>query len=75
MSDIGLGPRWGWVWGALLVALLAPAAAAQEHGALSSDHFLSDALGVRKRYVIYLPPSYVREPSRRLVLPVLVKSN
>lgn len=34
-------------------------------GAVHFTHFHSRALGVEKGYMLYLPPSYTREPSRR----------
>jgi S-formylglutathione hydrolase FrmB len=41
-----------------------PAGAARA-GAVEARAFWSQALGVRKQYVVYLPPSYAREPARR----------
>ena len=72
----GIGPmrRGGtdvaWSWGLrafALVALLAAAApaAAQRRGTVSADYFQSSALGVRKDYLIYLPPSYQADQTRR----------
>ncbi|HEY5086649.1 MAG TPA: hypothetical protein VII66_04735, partial [Gemmatimonadaceae bacterium] len=29
------------------------------------DSLFSQALGVEKRYLVYLPPSYYREPAKR----------
>lgn len=52
----------------LLVAVLAVAgslAAQQPRGEVRIASFFSAALGVEKHYVIYLPPSYARERSRR----------
>jgi putative tributyrin esterase len=59
----------------LLVALLGGAASAgggpnaapppPAAGAVEARTFWSQALGARKQYVVYLPPSYGREPARR----------
>lgn len=38
---------------------------AQQRGTVSADYFQSAALGVRKDYLIYLPPSYQTDPTRR----------
>ncbi|HEX6535307.1 MAG TPA: alpha/beta hydrolase family protein [Gemmatimonadaceae bacterium] len=48
-------------------ALAAPRAASAQarHGSVSEQTFRSPALGVSKHFVLYLPPSYQREPSRR----------
>src|SRR3954468_1819412 len=35
------------------------------HGTVRGDAFLSDALGVTKHLMVYLPPSYDRSPKRR----------
>lgn len=35
------------------------------HGRVVADSFWSPALGVRKQFVVYLPPSYDRAPTRR----------
>ena len=35
------------------------------HGRVLADSFWSPALGVRKQFVVYLPPSYDRAPARR----------
>jgi len=53
--------------GLVLAALLLGAwpAAAQQRGTVTVDDFRSDALGVRKDYLIYLPPSYRTDPMRR----------
>ncbi|MGD0484859.1 MAG: alpha/beta hydrolase family protein [Gemmatimonadales bacterium] len=56
------GPR-AFVLAALLLA--AVPAAAQRRGTVSADYFVSSALGVRKDYLIYLPPSYPTDPVRR----------
>ena len=42
-------------------AIVAPSA----HGRVLADSFWSPALGVRKQFVVYLPPSYDRQPARR----------
>ena len=39
--------------------------AAASAGRVHEDEFFSDALGVRKHVVVYLPPSYDRDPGRR----------
>ena len=44
---------------------LAAPAQAQRHGTVTVDDFRSDALGVRKDYWVYLPPSYATDPGRR----------
>jgi S-formylglutathione hydrolase FrmB len=43
----------------------AGSAAAQQRGRVTVDHFRSNALGVRKDYLIYLPPSYQVDRQRR----------
>jgi putative tributyrin esterase len=43
----------------------APAAGARPNGAVHEDVFYSAALGVRKHLVVYLPPSYGRDTTRR----------
>jgi S-formylglutathione hydrolase FrmB len=64
------GARAARAWGpraAVLAALLvvcAPAEA-QQRGTVAADYFVSSALGVRKDYLIYLPPSYATDPVRR----------
>lgn len=45
--------------------LLLGGALARPHGDVRSERFFSPALGVWKRYMIYLPPSYRPEPGRR----------
>ncbi len=35
------------------------------HGTVRTGHLWSQALGVEKQYVIYLPPSYDQDPARR----------
>ncbi len=55
---------------AAILALAAAAAAAgparaQRRGTVTVDSFRSSALGVRKDYLVYLPPSYHAEPERR----------
>ncbi|HZI23218.1 MAG TPA: alpha/beta hydrolase family protein [Gemmatimonadales bacterium] len=56
-------------WSAVLVAAAlvggARAAPAPIRGAVRFARFFSAALGVEKRYVIYLPPSYSSAPQRR----------
>ena len=49
----------------LLLAVSAVAARAQQRGRVHEDVFTSDALGVQKHLVVYLPPSYDRDPTRR----------
>lgn len=52
----------------LVLAVAAVAAApaqAQRRGTVTVDGFRSGALGVRKDYLVYLPPSYQTEPERR----------
>lgn len=48
-----------------MLLLLAVVAAAQGGGRLEVHSFVSPALGVRKRYQVYLPASYARDPRRR----------
>lgn len=43
----------------------APAAQPAQHGRVLADTLWSPALGVRKQFVVYLPPSYDRAPTRR----------
>ena len=54
---------------AVLLLVLAAGAArpapAQQRGTVTVDNFRSGALGVRKDYLVYLPPSYRAEPTRR----------
>jgi len=47
------------------VSLGAVPASAQQRGTVAVDYFRSDALGVRKDYLVYLPPSYRLDPMRR----------
>jgi S-formylglutathione hydrolase FrmB len=51
----------------LLAALVSGAvpAEAQQRGTVAVDNFRSAALGVRKDYLVYLPPSYRADPLRR----------
>jgi S-formylglutathione hydrolase FrmB len=49
----------------LTVALLLAGIAARPHGDVRSERFFSPALGVWKRYIVYLPPSYRSEARRR----------
>lgn len=42
------------------VALLAP-----PHGTVRVERFFAPSLGVTKHYLVYLPPSYASEPTRR----------
>jgi enterochelin esterase-like enzyme len=37
----------------------------RSHGTVHEDAFYSTALGVDKHLVVYLPPSYGRDPTRR----------
>jgi S-formylglutathione hydrolase FrmB len=58
----------GWAIRALIVTLLALAArpvSAQRRGTVETDEFESAALGARKRYYIYLPPTYASDALRR----------
>jgi len=69
MTGEGVGSAaraWG-AMGLVLAALLLGAwpAAAQQRGSIEVDNFRSDALGVRKDYLIYLPPSYAADRARR----------
>jgi S-formylglutathione hydrolase FrmB len=50
---------------ALVLAAAAPLAAQQQHGQVRIEGFFSAALGARKHYVVYLPPSYARQTHRR----------
>jgi S-formylglutathione hydrolase FrmB len=57
-------------WGpraVILTVLLVAAvpAAAQQRGTVSADYFVPAALGVRKDYLVYLPPSYASDGARR----------
>lgn len=49
------------------VALPTPSSSTSErsNGSVHEDVFFSDALGVRKHVVVYLPPSYSRDTDRR----------
>lgn len=49
----------------ILMLLLGGLAAAPTHGEVRSERFFSAALGVWKRYLVYLPPSYTTAPQRR----------
>jgi S-formylglutathione hydrolase FrmB len=54
--------------GALLLGVLVVGcrpAQAQQRGTVAADYFRSAALGVRKDYLVYLPPSYQADPTRR----------
>ena len=42
-----------------------PAARHSTHGTVRLEAFFSPALGVRKRYAVYLPPSYLRTTRTR----------
>jgi putative tributyrin esterase len=48
-----------------LVACAAPRTPAPVHGTVTIATMHSDALGVDKRVVVYLPPGYDRDPDRR----------
>jgi putative tributyrin esterase len=48
-----------------LMLAAAPLAAQSQHGTVATAEFFSAALGARKRYLVYLPPSYAAAPSRR----------
>jgi putative tributyrin esterase len=50
----------------LIVSLMAgPAPLPPARGEVRSAKFFSSALGVWKRFIVYLPPSYPRQPTRR----------
>ncbi|HEX6972309.1 MAG TPA: alpha/beta hydrolase-fold protein, partial [Limnochordia bacterium] len=56
----------------MVVAMLLPVVAHAElqavpaaAGRVVADSFWSQALGIRKHYVVWLPPSYARQPERR----------
>lgn len=49
----------------LRVLLAALAIATPQHGTVRTDSLWSSALGVVKHYLVYLPPSYATDPSRR----------
>lgn len=51
-------------WG-LLLALAAAPLGAQARGTVRGDVVASAALGVGKHFMVYLPPSYSTQPSRR----------
>ena len=44
--------------GAMLIAVTARAQVAPRHGAIHTDTIWSQALGITKKLVVYLPPSY-----------------
>lgn len=50
--------------GAAASAAAAPAVA-PAHGTVVADTFWSQALGIRKQVIVYLPPSYTHAPRRR----------
>lgn len=50
---------------ALLAALVLAAPPGPRHGTVRTDSLWSSALGVVKHYVVYLPPSYNTDPTRR----------
>jgi putative tributyrin esterase len=67
-GDVAFGSARRWGRGALLAAMVvlaASPAAAQRRGRVTVDYFRSAALGVRKDYLIYLPPSYATDQLRR----------
>jgi enterochelin esterase-like enzyme len=43
----------------------APAAADSTHGSVVTDTLWSQALGVKKAVIVYVPPSYATAPARR----------
>lgn len=49
----------------LTLSLVATPPSAPPRGEVRSGRFYAEALGVWKRYFVYLPPSYGREPRRR----------
>ncbi len=48
-----------------LAAWAAPLAGQAPQGSVRIENFFSPALGVRKHFVVYLPPSYATSPGRR----------
>ena len=62
-------PRARWLVAAaaplLLLATASRPAASQPRGTVVIDTLWSQSLGIRKQFVVYLPPSYDREPTRR----------
>jgi S-formylglutathione hydrolase FrmB len=50
---------------AILSIVATAGAAAQPRGVVDTATFRSQALGTTKRYVVYLPPSYARDTTRR----------
>ena len=70
MPRVRRGARWAGLWLAVatLAAGQAPAQApiaAPAHGALRADTLWSQSLGIRKQFLVYLPPSYAGEAVRR----------
>lgn len=53
------------IGGALQSAIKESEDASRPAGTVHEDVFYSDALGVRKHVVVYLPPSYARDTTRR----------
>lgn len=49
----------------ILLILLASSVAGQTRGIVDTAAFWSQALGTTKRYLVYLPPSYQRDTTRR----------
>jgi S-formylglutathione hydrolase FrmB len=49
----------------LTLSLIAAPPPVRPHGEVRSARFYAEALGVWKRYVVYLPPSYSTQPRRR----------
>ena len=68
MSDpmgVGRCRRLGVALTLAVAAAAARPAPAQQRGTVTMDVFRSGALGVRKDYLVYLPPSYAAQPLRR----------
>jgi S-formylglutathione hydrolase FrmB len=67
--SVRMATRWRRRFAVALVLAAAAAGArpapAQQRGTVTVDYFRSDALGVRKDYLVYLPPSYRTDPTRR----------
>lgn len=68
-----------WIRRTLVLALAACAPEApllpRAGGTVSMERFASPALGVSRRYVIYLPPSYADNPTRRYAVVYLLHGN
>jgi S-formylglutathione hydrolase FrmB len=62
---IAVGVRPAAVLAVAAAIVTAGSAGAQQRGRVTVDHFRSDALGVPKDYLVYLPPSYQADRQRR----------